>query len=64
MQREVDFEIGIERLKRRRIFLLVDGVKPHALGERLRFQHGRVMRGVDGAETGREGANTLLAVDL
>src|SRR5256884_3034520 len=64
MYGKAHFEIRIERLKRGGVFLLVDGIEPHTLGERLCFQHRCVMRGVDGAEAGRKRADALLAVDL
>ena len=42
----------------------VDGVIPGAIRERLFFEHGRVVSGIGGAETGAESADALFAVDL
>ena len=64
MQRKTHLEIGIERLKRSRIFLFVDRIEPNALGQWLRFKDWGVMGGIHGAETGRERADALLAIHL
>src|SRR5437899_2448024 len=64
MQREADFEAGVERLKRGRVFLFVDRIEPHALGPAVSVQHGGVVRGIDGAKTRGKRADTLLAIHL
>ena len=64
MQGEAHLEIGIQRLKCGSIFLFVDGIKPHSLGQRLRFKHRRVMRCVSRSKSRRKRADTLFAVNL
>ena len=64
VQRKAYFETGIESLKRSSSPLLIDGIEPHALGQRLRFQNGSVVRGIDGTEAGGKRADALLTVDL
>src|SRR5258707_15667464 len=64
MQWKFHFEVRIERLKRGGIFLVVNGIEPHPLRQRLRFQNGSVMCGIRRAESRRECADALIAVDL
>ena len=51
MKRNFHFVVGIERLKRGGSFRMVDRVKPNLFRQRFLFQHGRVMRGINGAES-------------
>ena len=63
MHGKLGLEIGVDGFEGDEFFVGVDGVIPGAFGERFGFEHGRVVRGIGGAETGRKGADALVAVD-
>ncbi len=63
MHGKLRLEIGVEGFEGDEFFVGVDGVIPGAFGEGLGFEHRRVVGGIGGAETGREGADALVAVD-
>src|SRR5262249_39927626 len=63
MQRERYSKLRIERVKCGGIGGVIDRVEPDLFGYRW-VEHGRVIGGVDGAKSGSQRANALVAVDL